>query len=127
MRRYALFAGLAAAACAGASPDTGAHAVTTAEISCTLEGANFAGVVADEACGIFRRALAEEGALTAGNRYSVALTARSADSAGAVVSDADGTVIADLDFDVMDTPLSAASWEQFARGVAREVARKHTH
>ncbi len=124
MRSYALLAGLAAVACAGASPDSGAHPVSGGAKACTLEGEAFAGISADRACDIFRQALAAEAGPDAAKRYRIVLTARSADSARAVVSDNGGAVIVDLDFDVMDTALSPATWEQFARAVAREVARK---
>ena len=83
-----------------------------------MAGEEHAGATAAEVCISFTQAIAPAGLR---DGLEVEVTALSKTSARAVARAANGSIVLERDFDVMDEELDAALWSDFAAQFAREL------
>ena len=93
----------------------------TTDVTCTFDDPSHAGARAEDVCAMFAEQVAEA---APGKRLAITIKAPTSRQAEAIVRDADGTVIAENQFDVMDTQLGHSTWEDFAAATARAVAKQ---
>ena len=117
--RYALFASLLAfpalPACASQTAD---RAVTAQQVQCSVVGVENAGAAEDDICAMFREAIFEARRTDVDR---IVITAASSTAAQAEAFAKDGTPIGDLGFDIMDTRLHPAAWQEFAHTFAQHL------
>lgn len=93
----------------------------TTDVICTFDDPSHAGANAEDVCTMFAEQVAEA---APGKRLAITIKAPTSRQAEAIVRDEDGAVIAENQFDVMDTQLSHSTWEGFAAATARAVAKQ---
>ena len=117
--RYGLFASLLAfpalPACASQTAD---RAVTAQQVQCSVVGAENAGAAEEDICAMFREAIFE---VERTDVARIVITASSTTAAQAEAFAKDGTPIGDLGFDIMDTQLHPAAWQDFAHNFAQHL------
>ena len=120
--RYGLFASLLAfpalPACASQTAD---QTVTAQQVQCDVVGAENAGAAAEDICAMFREAIFE---VERTDIDRIVITASSNTAAQAEAFAKDGTPIGDLGFDIMDTQLHPAAWQDFAHNFAQHLVER---
>ena len=88
-------------------------------VACSLEGAEQSGAAADDVCAMFRDALVRS---KRHDVVSITLTAQNPRQAGVRAISTDGKTVVELGFRVMDSTLTLAAWQDFARNFERELS-----
>lgn len=92
----------------------------TSDVTCQFDDPSHAGASAEDVCAMF---VEQIGKASPGKQLAITIRAPTSRQAEAVVLDEEGAVIAENQFDVMDTRLSQSAWENFAAAIANAVAQ----